>query len=71
MKIIVDAMGGDNAPQAIVEGALNAARDLDVEITLVGRTEAVLKAVEAADSTYPSTPVICPAKEMRGSAFRR
>ena len=48
MKIIVDAMGGDNAPQAIVEGALNAARDLDVEITLVGRTEAVLKAVEAA-----------------------
>ncbi len=26
---------------------------------------------EAADSTYPSTPVICPAKAMRGSAFRR
>ena len=40
MKIIVDAMGGDNAPQAIVEGALNAARELDVEVVLVGRTEA-------------------------------
>ena len=48
MKIIVDAMGGDNAPQAIVEGALSAARELDVEVVLVGRTEAVLKAMEAA-----------------------
>ena len=26
---------------------------------------------EAADSTYPSTPVIWPAKESRGSAFSR
>ena len=26
---------------------------------------------EAQDSTYPSTPVICPAKAMRGSAIRR
>ena len=26
---------------------------------------------EAQDSTYPSTPVICPAKEMRGWAFSR
>ena len=25
----------------------------------------------AADSTYPSTPVICPAKAMRGSFFSR
>ena len=26
---------------------------------------------EAQDSTYPSTPVICPAKERRGRAFSR
>ena len=26
---------------------------------------------EAVDSTYPSTPVICPAKVRRGSFFRR
>ena len=26
---------------------------------------------EAVDSTYPSTPVICPAKQMRGSFFTR
>ena len=27
MKIIVDAMGGDNAPQAVVEGAVAAAKE--------------------------------------------
>ena len=35
MRIIVDAMGGDNAPQAAVEGAL-AAAGADLRITLVG-----------------------------------
>ena len=47
MKIIVDAMGGDNAPLEIVRGALAANRDHRVEIILVGRTAEVLKAVEA------------------------
>lgn len=37
IKIAVDAMGGDNAPQAIVEGALQAAKlKGDMEIFLVG-----------------------------------
>ena len=39
MKIIVDAMGGDNAPQAIVQGALDAHRAHGVDIILVGRAE--------------------------------
>lgn len=39
MKIIVDAMGGDNAPQAPVEGALRAKKELGVEIVLIGREE--------------------------------
>lgn len=47
MKIIVDAMGGDNAPLEIVRGALDANRNHGVEIILVGRTAEVLKAVEA------------------------
>ena len=47
MKIIVDAMGGDNAPGAIVQGALEANRTHGLEILLVGRTEEVLRAVEA------------------------
>ena len=37
MKIIVDAMGGDHAPQAIVQGALEAHKTHGVEILLVGR----------------------------------
>ena len=47
MKIIVDAMGGDNAPGAIVQGALEANRTHGLEILLVGRTEEILRAVEA------------------------
>ena len=47
MKIIVDAMGGDNAPQAIVQGALEASRAHGVDIILVGRAAEVLRAVEA------------------------
>jgi glycerol-3-phosphate acyltransferase PlsX len=37
MKVAVDAMGGDHAPQAIVEGAVQAAKKLDLdEVILVG-----------------------------------
>ena len=39
MKIAVDAMGGDLAPQAIVEGVIQAASELPSEarIVLIGR----------------------------------
>lgn len=37
MRIIVDAMGGDNAPELIVNGAVNACREFGVELVLVGR----------------------------------
>src|SRR6266511_3743723 len=40
-KIAVDAMGGDYAPAAVVEGALLAAQDLGVEIVLVGHADAI------------------------------
>jgi glycerol-3-phosphate acyltransferase PlsX len=40
-RIAVDAMGGDHAPRAIVEGAVEAARAYDHEIILVGQTEAI------------------------------
>ena len=55
MKIIVDAMGGDNAPGAIVQGALEANRTHGLEILLVGRTEEILRAVEACgEKTLPA-----------------
>ena len=34
--VVVDAMGGDHAPQAVVEGAIAAARELSIPVTLVG-----------------------------------
>ena len=39
--IALDAMGGDHAPRAEVEGAILAARELDVRILLVGMQEAL------------------------------
>ncbi|MFA5928054.1 MAG: phosphate acyltransferase PlsX [Candidatus Margulisiibacteriota bacterium] len=36
MKIAVDAMGGDHAPEEVVKGAIVAAKELNVEILLVG-----------------------------------
>ncbi len=43
MKIILDAMGGDFAPEAPVLGAIAAAKESGVQITLVGRGEAILE----------------------------
>ena len=58
MKIIVDAMGGDNAPVSNVRGALAAVRELGVEVILVGRGEDILKvaATRRARASWRSTP---------------
>lgn len=42
MKIIIDAMGGDNAPEQIVAGALNSAKEFGIQIVLVGNGEEIL-----------------------------
>jgi phosphate acyltransferase len=44
MRVIVDAMGGDSAPQVVVEGAVAAARDGN-QVILVGREPAVRDAM--------------------------
>ena len=41
MKIALDAMGGDTAPETTVAGAVRAARELPIEIMLVGQREAI------------------------------
>ena len=46
MRIIIDAMGGDNAPAEIVKGAVMAKQRLGVEVTLVGRVEDVRACLE-------------------------
>ena len=60
MKIIVDAMGGDNAPQAIVQGALDSAKEFGVNIVLIERPE--LPDTEEEDVT-PDTPFADPEEE--------
>ena len=38
MRILIDAMGGDNAPGEIVRGAVDACREFGVDVTLYGRS---------------------------------
>ena len=47
MKIILDAMGGDNAPLAPVMGAVQAVRDFDVQVVLVGRGQEILQVLSS------------------------
>lgn len=46
MKIIIDAMGGDNAPEAVVQGAIDAVKEIKDEIVLVGDSELVEKTLK-------------------------
>lgn len=46
LKIILDAMGGDLAPEAPVQGAIEAAKAYGVEIVLVGRGEEILEVLK-------------------------
>ncbi len=43
MKIALDAMGGDLAPAAVIEGAVLAARDFGVEIVLAGDRDIIAR----------------------------
>ena len=47
MKIILDAMGGDNAPLAPVMGAIEANKLYGAQITLVGQGEKILEVLRA------------------------
>lgn len=42
MRILIDAMGGDNAPGEIVHGAVEASREFHVDVALVGREAEIL-----------------------------
>lgn len=50
MKIAVDAMGGDHAPGVVVDGAVQAARDLGLELILVGRRHVIEAELSAYDT---------------------
>jgi len=52
MKIALDAMGGDAAPESTVAGAVRAARELPADVVLVGQREVI----EQRLSRYPQRP---------------
>ena len=41
MKILLDAMGGDNAPDAVIKGAVKAVSEIKSEIVLIGNEEII------------------------------
>lgn len=43
MKIILDGMGGDNAPASVVEGAVLSSKEMEHEIVLIGQQELIEK----------------------------
>ena len=50
MRMIIDAMGGDHAPEEIIRGALRARDELGVELTLVGQMEKMQASLAGAGS---------------------
>ncbi len=46
MKIILDAMGGDNAPDSNIKGAVNAINKVKAEVVLVGKEEVIRSKVK-------------------------
>ncbi len=65
MKIALDAMGGDAAPEAAVAGAVRAAREFPIELVLVGQREAVERSL-ASYSKRPSNLSIVHAPDVIG-----
>ena len=71
MRILVDAMGGDLAPDEIVKGAVHAQQELGAEIVLVGQRAAIeaclrneqakLEIIDAKSSPWTTTPAQPPA----------
>jgi len=53
-RIAVDAMGGDHAPQAVIEGAALAAHEFGVEVILVGDQEIVEREL----ANHPNRPKV-------------
>ena len=64
MKIIIDAMGGDNAPLEIVKGALSAQKRFGVDIVLTGDEDAIRRAARACGvDALPDSVTVVPTAE--------
>jgi glycerol-3-phosphate acyltransferase PlsX len=50
MRIVLDAMGGDHAPGVVIDGAVQAIRELSVEVVLVGREDDIRRELARHDA---------------------
>jgi glycerol-3-phosphate acyltransferase PlsX len=77
MKIAVDAMGGDHGPRVIIDGALAAARHLDLGLVIVGQTSTVQAELarhgdlEGLDLSVLEAPDVIDMAESPAAALRR
>ena len=46
MRILLDAMGGDNAPDATIKGAVRAINEVEAEIVLIGKEDVINQKVK-------------------------
>jgi len=81
VRIALDAMGGDHAPEEIVKGALLAANEYPVDVVLVGQEERVLKElggsvpahieiVDAREVVEMEDNALAPIRKKRNSSVR-
>src|SRR5512135_492819 len=76
MKIAVDAMGGDHAPVEVVRGAVQAARELDLPVILVGREDLIRDELRACGAVAGTVDVVHASEvvemcEVPGTAIRK
>lgn len=75
-KIAVDAMGGDHAPRAIVEGAALAVEELPIQIILVGCEKLIRQELDRFPKAFPSIEIqpaadVIEMNELPSQALRR
>ena len=70
MKIVVDAMGGDHAPEAIVKGAVLAAQEYNTEIILTGLSDQIKTELDKHDSDRQLPIEIVHARTSLGPAVK-
>lgn len=58
MRIALDAMGGDQAPQVTVEGAVLAAREYGTEVLLVGQEDVLTAELEKHEVSGLKLPIV-------------
>ncbi len=66
MKIIYDAMGGDNAPSEIVKGAIRAKNEFNIDVIFSGREELIIEEL-LANGEKPEDYTIVNATEVIGN----